>query len=110
MLAVAAQLPAAVLADEASGEAAIAAIAHTADAAALALTMSPLFSSINEASIGTKHCAWPYKILKGWRAVVRPRCSHHLQFMPDARLRLLRKPRHVFGEDPRTAREVGGSH
>jgi len=44
MLAVAAQLPAAVLADEASGEAAIATIAHTADAAALVLTMSPLFS------------------------------------------------------------------
>jgi hypothetical protein len=44
MLAVAAQLPAAVLADEASGAAAIASIAHMADAVAFVLTVSPLFS------------------------------------------------------------------
>jgi hypothetical protein len=44
MLAVAAQLPAAVLADEASGAAAIATIAQMADAAAFVLTMSLLSS------------------------------------------------------------------
>jgi hypothetical protein len=44
MLAVVAQLPAAVPADEASGAAAIATIAHIADVAALVLTISPLFS------------------------------------------------------------------
>jgi hypothetical protein len=38
MLAVASQLPAAVLADEASGEAAIATIAHTPNATAFVLT------------------------------------------------------------------------
>jgi hypothetical protein len=43
MLAVAAQLPA-VLADEASGAAAIATIEHIAHATAFVLTMSPLFS------------------------------------------------------------------
>jgi hypothetical protein len=41
MLAVAVQLPAAVLADEASGIAAIASIAQIADAAAFVLTMRP---------------------------------------------------------------------
>lgn len=44
MLAVAAQLPAAVLADEASGAAAIASIAQIPDAAAFVLTMSLLSS------------------------------------------------------------------
>jgi hypothetical protein len=44
MLAVAAQLPAAALADETRGEAAIATIAHTADATAFVLTMKPPFS------------------------------------------------------------------
>jgi hypothetical protein len=44
MLAVAAQLPAAVLADEASGAAAIASIAQIQDAAAFVLTMSLLSS------------------------------------------------------------------
>jgi hypothetical protein len=44
MLAVAAQLPAAVLADEAIGAAAIATIAQIADAAAFVLTMSLLSS------------------------------------------------------------------
>jgi hypothetical protein len=44
MLAVAAQLPAVVLADEASGAAAIATIAQIAQATAFVLTMSPLFS------------------------------------------------------------------
>jgi hypothetical protein len=43
MLAVAVQLPAAVLADEASGAAAIASSAQIADAAAFVLTMGPLF-------------------------------------------------------------------
>jgi hypothetical protein len=42
MLAVGVQLPAAVLADEASGAAAIASIAQIPDAAALVLTMSLL--------------------------------------------------------------------
>jgi hypothetical protein len=41
MLAVAVQLPAAVLADEASGATAIATIAQIADAAAFKLTMKP---------------------------------------------------------------------
>jgi hypothetical protein len=41
MLAVAAQLPAAVLADEASGATAIATIAQIADAATFVLTMRP---------------------------------------------------------------------
>jgi hypothetical protein len=44
MLAVAPQLPADVLADEASGAAAIATIAQMADATAFVLTMRPLFS------------------------------------------------------------------
>jgi len=44
MLAVAAQLPAAVLADEASGATAIAAIAQIADATAFVLTMKPTSS------------------------------------------------------------------
>jgi prophage DNA circulation protein len=58
MLAVAAQLPAAVLADEASGATAIATIAQIADAEALVLTMKPpLLTSMNEASVGTKGCA-----------------------------------------------------
>jgi hypothetical protein len=42
MLAVAVQLPAAVLADEASGAAAIARVAQSTDAAAFVLTISPL--------------------------------------------------------------------
>jgi hypothetical protein len=46
MLAVPAQAPAAVLADEASGKAAIAAIAHRADATAFAFTMKlPVLAS-----------------------------------------------------------------
>jgi hypothetical protein len=54
MLAVAAQLPAAVLADEASGKAPIATIAHRADATAFALTRKlPPLTSLIEASIGT---------------------------------------------------------
>jgi hypothetical protein len=44
MLAVAAQLPAVVLADEACGATAIATIAQIAHATAFVLTMSPLFS------------------------------------------------------------------
>jgi hypothetical protein len=44
MFAVAVQLPAAVLADEASGAAAIASTAQITDAAAFVLTMGPLFS------------------------------------------------------------------
>jgi hypothetical protein len=44
MLAVAVQLPAAVLADEASGVAAIPSTAQMADAAAFVLTMSPSYS------------------------------------------------------------------
>jgi hypothetical protein len=44
MLAVAAQLPAAVLADEASGAAAIASIAQMPDATAFVLTMRPPLS------------------------------------------------------------------
>ena len=53
MLADAAQLPAAVLADEASGKAAIATIAHRADATAFALTRKlPPLTSLIEASIG----------------------------------------------------------
>jgi hypothetical protein len=44
MLAVAAQLPAAVLADEASGATAIATIAQIADAATFVLKIRPLFS------------------------------------------------------------------
>jgi hypothetical protein len=54
MLAVAAQLPAAVLADEASGQAAIATIAHIVDATAFVLTMrAPLLASVNKTSVGT---------------------------------------------------------
>jgi hypothetical protein len=44
MLAVAVQLPVAVLADDAGGAAAIASIAHIADAATLVITTTPLFS------------------------------------------------------------------
>jgi hypothetical protein len=44
ILAVTVQLPAVVLADEASGAAVIASIAQMVDATAFVLTMSPLFS------------------------------------------------------------------
>jgi hypothetical protein len=58
MLAVAVQLPAAVLADEASGAAAIASIAQIPDARTFALTKKPAsFSPMNEASVGSKCCA-----------------------------------------------------
>jgi hypothetical protein len=58
MLAVAAQLPAAVLADEASGATAIATIAQITDAALFVFTMRPpLLASMNEASIRTKDSA-----------------------------------------------------
>ena len=68
MLAVAAQLPAAMLADEASGAAAIATIAQIADAAAFVLTMRPpLLAPMNEASVGAKGRACPYKTLKSSR-------------------------------------------
>jgi len=52
MLAVADQPPAAVLADEASGAAAIASVAQRTDAAAFLLTISP-FAWVNEASLGS---------------------------------------------------------
>jgi hypothetical protein len=52
MLAVADQLPAAVLADEASGAAAIASIAQRANVAAFVLTMMPPLASMNGASVG----------------------------------------------------------
>jgi hypothetical protein len=53
--AVAVQLPAAVLADEANGAATIANIAQIADTAAFVLTMRPsLLASLNEASVGSK--------------------------------------------------------
>jgi hypothetical protein len=64
MLAVAAQLPADVLADEARGAAAIASIAQIADVAAFALTMSLLLASMNEASVGSKRCVCDYNSLK----------------------------------------------
>jgi hypothetical protein len=52
MLAVAVQLPAAVLADEASGAAAIATITQITDAVAFLLTMRPpRLASMNEASV-----------------------------------------------------------
>jgi hypothetical protein len=63
MLAVAVQLPAAVLADEASGAAAIATIAQIADAAAFTLTMRlPLslslsLAAMDETSVRSKGCA-----------------------------------------------------
>jgi hypothetical protein len=76
MLAVAAQLPAAVLADEASGAIAIATIAQITEAALFVLTMRPpLLASMNEASIGSKTLRLPYKTLKRWRTGVRPRWS-----------------------------------
>jgi len=76
MLAVAAQLPAAVLADEASGATAIATITQIADAATFVLTMRPpLLASMNDASVGSKTLRLPYKTLKSSRTVVRPRCS-----------------------------------
>jgi hypothetical protein len=58
MLAVAVQLPAAVLADEAGGAATIASTAQRADATAFVLTMkAPLLASMNETSVGRKRYA-----------------------------------------------------
>jgi hypothetical protein len=64
MLAVAVQLPVVVLADDASGAAAIASSAQMADAATLVLTITPLrLTSIDEASVSGNHCARHYKTL-----------------------------------------------
>jgi hypothetical protein len=54
IVAVAVQLPAAVLADEASGAAAITSTAQIADAAAFVLTIKPSLPSLSEASVGSK--------------------------------------------------------
>src|ERR687887_100487 len=52
MSAVAIQLPAAVLADEASGAATIASSAQIADAAAFVVRLGPPFASLNKARVG----------------------------------------------------------
>jgi hypothetical protein len=58
MLAVAVQLPAAVLADEASARAAVATIAHRAVVTAFMPTMKPpVLASMIETSVSTRHCA-----------------------------------------------------
>jgi hypothetical protein len=64
IVAVSVQLPAAVLADEASGAAAIASVAQRTDAAAFVLTIRAPFAWMNEASLGSRGCARHYKSLK----------------------------------------------